>query len=341
VLGRWTPTILAFASPPSKSIRRQQPDEVAAESSKLLNQIHNDPDSRYLALWRLGALGNRGVDLLRCGHAACAILVIRICKRAFGRRRIGYAGPPSLSTASLHPGSRSGETVRERAAVTSRVWHAYWRAAPHRRSPAPESSRRRFSRRRDPKLGLCLIASHHRRLVRKTSRRLAATGGPHHDRPEKKRATFPKISLRLIAARLQLPTLRRSGATSFCAASELSTFRFGDPNQLLSGPHCDVPQKQRLRDHSGKLKVSSWLDLCSLAGIQPFRHLPGDAQSLRRRFVCLHLCLRNESRVPPVESAQNLARSPTNTALRPSSHNLIGRSLPTSGRGASSHRHTT
>src|SRR6266576_3192236 len=42
---------------------------------KLLNQIHNDPDSRYLALWRLGALGNRGVEpatvlatLLRYSH---------------------------------------------------------------------------------------------------------------------------------------------------------------------------------------------------------------------------------------------------------------------------------
>src|SRR6266704_2251644 len=30
--------------------------------AKLLHQIHNDPDSRYLALWRLGALGNRGVE---------------------------------------------------------------------------------------------------------------------------------------------------------------------------------------------------------------------------------------------------------------------------------------
>jgi HEAT repeats len=30
--------------------------------TKLLNQIHNDSDSRYLALWRLGALGNRGVE---------------------------------------------------------------------------------------------------------------------------------------------------------------------------------------------------------------------------------------------------------------------------------------
>jgi hypothetical protein len=30
--------------------------------SRLLNQIHNDSDSRYLALWRLGALGNRGVE---------------------------------------------------------------------------------------------------------------------------------------------------------------------------------------------------------------------------------------------------------------------------------------
>jgi hypothetical protein len=30
--------------------------------AKLLHQIHNDPESRYLALWRLGALGNRGVE---------------------------------------------------------------------------------------------------------------------------------------------------------------------------------------------------------------------------------------------------------------------------------------
>jgi HEAT repeat protein len=30
--------------------------------AKLLNQIHNDPDGRHLALWRLGALGNRGVE---------------------------------------------------------------------------------------------------------------------------------------------------------------------------------------------------------------------------------------------------------------------------------------
>ncbi len=30
--------------------------------AKLLHQIHNDPDGRYLALWRLGALGNRGVE---------------------------------------------------------------------------------------------------------------------------------------------------------------------------------------------------------------------------------------------------------------------------------------
>src|SRR5258708_29360958 len=30
--------------------------------AKLLNEIRNDPDGRYLALWRLGALGNRGVE---------------------------------------------------------------------------------------------------------------------------------------------------------------------------------------------------------------------------------------------------------------------------------------
>jgi hypothetical protein len=50
---------------------RKSPQSLA----KLLNQIRNDPDSRYLALWRLGALGNRGVEpskvlttLLRYSH---------------------------------------------------------------------------------------------------------------------------------------------------------------------------------------------------------------------------------------------------------------------------------
>jgi len=37
---------------------RKSPQSLA----RLLNQIHNDPDGRYLALWRLGALGNRGVE---------------------------------------------------------------------------------------------------------------------------------------------------------------------------------------------------------------------------------------------------------------------------------------
>jgi hypothetical protein len=37
---------------------RKSPQSLA----KLLNQIHNDPGGRYLALWRLGALGNRGVE---------------------------------------------------------------------------------------------------------------------------------------------------------------------------------------------------------------------------------------------------------------------------------------
>jgi HEAT repeat protein len=45
--------------------------------TRLLKQIQNDPHSRYLALWRLGALGNRGVEpatvlsnLLRYSHDA-------------------------------------------------------------------------------------------------------------------------------------------------------------------------------------------------------------------------------------------------------------------------------
>ncbi len=50
---------------------RKSPQSVA----ELLKQIRNDPDSRYLALWRLGGLGNRGVEpatvlstLLRYAH---------------------------------------------------------------------------------------------------------------------------------------------------------------------------------------------------------------------------------------------------------------------------------
>jgi hypothetical protein len=49
----------------------KSPESVA----HLLNQIHNDPDNRSLTLWRLGALGNRGVEpatvlatLLRYAH---------------------------------------------------------------------------------------------------------------------------------------------------------------------------------------------------------------------------------------------------------------------------------
>ena len=45
--------------------------------TRLLKQIQNDPHGRYLALWRLGALGNRGVEpatvlsnLLRYSHDA-------------------------------------------------------------------------------------------------------------------------------------------------------------------------------------------------------------------------------------------------------------------------------
>src|SRR5258708_10830283 len=37
---------------------RKSPQSLA----KLLHQIHDDPDSRYLALWRLGSLGNRGLE---------------------------------------------------------------------------------------------------------------------------------------------------------------------------------------------------------------------------------------------------------------------------------------
>jgi hypothetical protein len=30
--------------------------------ARLLHQVHSDPEGRFLALWRLGALGNRGVE---------------------------------------------------------------------------------------------------------------------------------------------------------------------------------------------------------------------------------------------------------------------------------------
>jgi HEAT repeat protein len=52
-------------------------DKTTQSIGKLLHQIHSDADGRYLALWRLGALGNRGVEpttvlttLLRYAHDA-------------------------------------------------------------------------------------------------------------------------------------------------------------------------------------------------------------------------------------------------------------------------------
>src|SRR5258708_5923566 len=88
--------------------------------AKLLNQIQNDPEDRYLALWRLGALGNRGVE-----PATVLATLLRYSRdpnlqtrfwAVEGLAMLGTAEPidPLLSILAHDPAKQ----VRERAATT-------------------------------------------------------------------------------------------------------------------------------------------------------------------------------------------------------------------------------
>ena len=93
---------------------RKSPQSLA----KLLNQIHNDPDGRYLALWRLGALGNRGVE-----PATVLATLLRYSRDSHQQIRFwAVEGLAMLGTAeSIDPllsilAHDPAEQVRERAA---------------------------------------------------------------------------------------------------------------------------------------------------------------------------------------------------------------------------------
>jgi hypothetical protein len=94
---------------------RKSPQSVA----KLLYQIHNDPDGRYLALWRLGALGNRGVE-----PATVLATLLRYSRDSNQQTRFwAVEGLAMLGTAeSIDPllsilAHDPAKQVRERAAV--------------------------------------------------------------------------------------------------------------------------------------------------------------------------------------------------------------------------------
>jgi len=87
--------------------------------ARLLNQIHNDPDGRYLALWRLGALGNRGVE-----PATVLATLLRYSRNSNQRTRFwAVEGLAMLGTAeSIDPllsilAHDPAKLVRERAAA--------------------------------------------------------------------------------------------------------------------------------------------------------------------------------------------------------------------------------
>jgi hypothetical protein len=87
--------------------------------AKLLNQIHSDPDGRYLALWRLGALGNRGVE-----PATVLSTLLRYSRDSNQRTRFwAVEGLAMLGTAeSIDPllsvlAHDPAKQVRERAAT--------------------------------------------------------------------------------------------------------------------------------------------------------------------------------------------------------------------------------
>src|SRR2546430_2970997 len=95
---------------------RKSPQSLA----KLLNQIHNDPDGRYLALWRLGALGNRGVE-----PATVLTTLLRYSRDPNQQMRFwAVEGLAMLGTAeSIDPllsilAHDPAEQVRERAAAS-------------------------------------------------------------------------------------------------------------------------------------------------------------------------------------------------------------------------------
>jgi hypothetical protein len=105
----------------------------------LLNEINNSPDSRSLTLWRLGALGNRGVEP--------AIVLATLLRYAHdSSQQTRFWAVEGLAMPTIHrPASRSWPTTAERSAsarhVTRRVPECCKRTAAHRSAATAQSPR--------------------------------------------------------------------------------------------------------------------------------------------------------------------------------------------------------
>ena len=74
----------------------------------------------------------------------------------------------------------------------------------------------------------------------------------------------------------------------------------------MSGKNGEISEEQGFGDETRKFEISARLHFVSEAGIKPFALIAwGPRESFRRLFVSIHLALRNELRILPIESTQN------------------------------------
>src|SRR5215470_1689256 len=111
---------------------------------------------------------------------------------------------------------------------------------------------------------------------------------------------------------LQLPTPAPFGANVRLCCFQVRDFHAGPvPHEFLAQARGYVSQKQRLRDFSGELEISTRFRFPALAGIEPFTLVSWRSrQGLGRGLKTGHFRLGNEFGMPAVEVAKNLAVVP-------------------------------
>jgi len=162
--------------------------------SKLLHQIHDDPDGRYLALWRLGALGNRGVE-----PATVLSTLVRYSRDANQQTRfwategLGMLGTkesidPLLSILAHDPAKK----IRERAATD--LARSGMLTGEQRLTAVPQLLNLLDDDSLDPGTQDLVYASLQTITGASFGRDLGAWRDwwAHHDRPEKKSRRLPK-----------------------------------------------------------------------------------------------------------------------------------------------------
>ena len=78
--------------------------------------------------------------------------------------------------------------------------------------------------------------------------------------------------------------------------------------ESLARANGNISKQQSFGDHSLKFEIPAGLHLAALAGVEPLAFVSGRAgQGLRRLLEAIHFGLRNQHRVCPIESAENLA----------------------------------